>query len=912
MSIRGGASDAHWDRLQDLFSRALELPPEQRTDFITCECPDEPELAAEVIGLLACDDGSGSGTSPLTNAMKRVIDDASHERRLALIGRMVAAYRITGLIGYGGVGTVYLGERADERYSAKVAIKVVDSAALHPDLGLRFRAERQILANLDHPNIARLIDAGETEDAHPYLVMEYVEGRTVDVYCDQQQLSIDERLHLFMRLCAAVHYAHQHLVIHRDLKPANVVVSADGLPKLLDFGIAKLLATDDTAPAGVALTRVNDRLLTPRYASPEQILGLPVTTATDVYSLGTLLYELLTGMHPFSHFPSPSNLELERLISRSDPQSPSVAVQTIIETSAGGSHQNLARLAAARQLGAQRLAHRLTGDLDAICMQALRKEPQHRYASAEQLANDIRRHLAHRPVIARQRTWLYRSECFVRRHVLGVAAAVVSLAILLAFAVATSVQAERIAIERDRAAQEQSRAEAISTFMLDVFGTTDRGTAHEKEVTARELLDEAARRIDRDLAQQPEVQVRLLEAMGLSYRRQGYYAPAVVYLDRALQLRRRLPGTDDVVLAGTLLELAIARRETGELDSARTDLLVAADLLKTANQRAHALRARVLAALGRVELERSEQRSAENYLAESVRLMRAGNPPVFELVDVLRDLGAAQWWDGDSVAGEKTLREAVAVSRAHLSPLHPSRIAAEFELGEFLSRRRSDADAESIAILTSVLQARRTLYGSTHSEIAHTLSALAEIHSRRGQGRQAEQLMREVLAIQLQELGPDHYLVGYEHTSLGVVLLARGKNAEAEREMRTSLSIYARSLPADHQYVATTEHVLGEALIAQGRYAEAERVLIGARDRWVRANAAHWRIARTESALGEAAYRQHRLAEGERLLLTGYRGVLADTSAPYRARQHSYERLVRFYRETGQAQRLARIVDPDT
>ena len=600
----GTASHARWDRLDDLFSRALELPAQQRENFIRHACPDDPDLAQEALSLLACD--VGSATSPLTKALCGEIDATAHRRRLALIGRKIGAYRLTALLGHGGVGTIYLGEREDEQYSARVAIKVVDSAALHPDLGLRFRNERQILANLDHGNIARLIDAGQTEDAHPYLVMEYVEGKSVDVYCDEQRLTIDQRLHLFLQLCSAVHYAHQHLVIHRDLKPPNVLVRADGVPKLLDFGIAKLLAIDAATPPAVVLTRVNDRLFTPKYASPEQILGLPVTTATDVYSLGTLLYELLTGLHPFGNAPIPSQLELERLISRSDPLPPSAAIQHIIESAAGEPHENLARIAAARQLSAQRLAQRLAGDLDAICTHALRKEPQHRYASVEQLANDIRRHLTHRPVTARRRTWFYRSARFVRRHALGVAAFMICTAIVIAFAVTTSVQAHRIAIERDRATLESNRAAVVSRFMEDVFATTYPVTSDRGEITARELLDRAAQRIDNELQQEPEVQALLMEAIGQSYHRLGNHARAVTYLDRALQLRQHQARTDDKALVALLLKLATAQREDGQLGYAGNTLGEASRVVERLGQPHEPERARVLAARGRLHLDQGD------------------------------------------------------------------------------------------------------------------------------------------------------------------------------------------------------------------------------------------------------------------------------------------------------------------
>ncbi|MET0658223.1 MAG: protein kinase [Steroidobacteraceae bacterium] len=903
-SMPGGASDAQWDRLQDLFSRALDVPLEQREAFVARECPDDAALAQEVLGLLACD--MGTATGPLTNAMGNALDETTRQRRSALVGKMIGAYRVTAVLGHGGTGTVYLGERADDQYSAKVAIKLVDSAAVHPELGMRFRSERQILANLNHPNIARLIDAGETEDARPYLVMEYVEGRTADVYCDQQRLSINERLELFLQVCAAVQYAHQNLVVHRDLKPANVLVTADGTPKLLDFGIAKLLDAGDAA-AAQALTRMNDRLLTPEYAAPEQILGQAVTTASDVYALGTVLYELLTGMRPFVVPSSTTQLELERLICISDPPRPSTAIKRAIEDPAQGS-AHVQDIANARDLSAERLASRLNGDLDAICMRALRKEPQHRYSSVEQLANDVRRYLANEPVSARQGNWFYYTHRFVRKHAFGVSAAVTFVLFVIAFAIVMSVQAQRIAAERDRATQERARAETVSSFMLDVFGAADPFVSQGREITARELLDQAARRIDSGLAEQPEVRARLLEAIGQAYSRQGYYARAVDHLERALQLRRQSPQVDRTAQTSVLVELAKAQRNNGKLAAANTTLRAALELLDRNNQQTGIARARVVAALGRLYLEQSDWRTAEKYLGESAALTRASTAQEpFELVDILRDLSAAQLWKGDSVVAEKTSREAVAIARARLPALHPSRVSAERFLGELLAIS-GHANAEAAELLERVLQAFRTLYGEVNDDVADALDVLAKVRGQQGRSQEAEQLFRQALSIKERALGANHFMVGYQRTSLAAFLLMRHRPIEAEKEARLALEIYGKTLPADHQYVAFAEHVLGEVLIAQKRYPEAEQILSAARDRWTRVGAAAWRIARTQSALGEALYHQHRLDAAEQLLNEGYRDVASDPGAPLEARQRTRARLVDFYRATGQEEKISTVL----
>jgi predicted Ser/Thr protein kinase len=283
---------SRWERLEELFNRAVDLPEDAREKFIVDETGDDAELREELTGLLACD--TGKRTGPLTHALGEALDSTTRDKRRAHLGKVVGNYRLASVLGHGGTGTVYLGERADSQYSAQVAVKIVESAAVHGDLATRFRAERQILASLNHPNIARLMDAGESEDGQPYLVMEYIQGEPLDKYCDDRKLDVQARLRLFLEICGAVQYAHQNLVVHRDLKPANILVTTDGVAKLLDFGIAKLLDPGSGSSA-LALTRMNDRLLTPEYASPEQILGKPVTTTSDVYALGVVLYELLTA-----------------------------------------------------------------------------------------------------------------------------------------------------------------------------------------------------------------------------------------------------------------------------------------------------------------------------------------------------------------------------------------------------------------------------------------------------------------------------------------------------------------------------------------------------------------------------------------------------------------------------------------
>src|SRR5262245_3227817 len=355
--------ETRWARLQELFSQAVDLPVADRAEFVRRQTSDDKSLQDELMDLLAHD--SGRATGPLTQALGAALDATTRDRRSALLGRIVGHYKLTAVLGHGGTGTVYLGERADRQYSAQVAVKIIDTTTVQGDLGLRFRAERQILASLNHPNIARLIDAGETDEAQPYLIMEYVHGEPLDRYCDRRQLDVRKRLELFLQVCAAVEYAHQNLVVHRDLKPANILVTAEGTPKLLDFGIAKLLDAGEAA-SYLALTRMNDRLLTPEYASPEQILGRPVTTASDVYALGVVLYELMTGLRPYGVPASASQLELERSICVTDPVRPSAAVRRALDHGPLENQSPVSAVAAARGITPEKLQRRLIGDIDSI------------------------------------------------------------------------------------------------------------------------------------------------------------------------------------------------------------------------------------------------------------------------------------------------------------------------------------------------------------------------------------------------------------------------------------------------------------------------------------------------------------------------------------------------------------------
>lgn len=887
-----------WQRLNELFFQAARLQGAERQAFIARETHGEHELERELLTLLERGDERKAGSLTRTLGSGHAL---AHREERSLVGRVVAKYQLVSVLGRGGAGTVFLGERADKQFSGKVAVKVVDRANA-ADLGMRFRAERQILASLNHPNVARLIDAGETDDGQPYLVMEYVEGKPLDQYCDENRLDLRKRLKLFIDICGAVQYAHQNLIIHRDLKPQNILVTADGTAKLLDFGIAKLLNRGNSGNTASELTRVNERLLTPEYASPEQIIGGVVTTATDVYSLGIVLYRLLTGLRPYDLSGATSQLEMERSICVADPPRPSAVVQRAMQSEPAQGEQAIAALALARSVSPERLRRRLVGDLDAIVMRALRKEPQHRYSSVERLVADIRHYLDNEPVQARQGNWVYYTQRFVRRHTTAVAASAGFVIFVVAVAIVMSIQRQSIAAALGRATHDRERAEKVSQFMLDVFSAADPFTNFGKEPTARILLDQAARNIQNDLNQQPEVRARLLEAIGRSYRRMGQPERAVAYLQDSLRIQRQLPLTDNASLGAIVTEIAIALRDQGRMDESDGYFSEALQISRDARDQHTEARAKLLVDLGRLEKMRGNPKQALEHLERALNLMRslkgARDP---EVGAILGEMSNVKIWSDDLQGAEEAARAAVDIYKV-VPENYPDRVTADYYLADILFYRGRIDDAA--ALFERALAAQRRLYGPTSRAAADTLASLAQVRVAQNKFVDAEKLIREALGAHRDSSSTDYLKIGYLQTMLATVQMRRGQFGEAERTLRDTLVLYSSNLRSDHQYVASAEHYLGEALIAQSKFPEAEVVLTAATERWKRTGAPAWRSARSANALGEALSGLGRTDEAERYLVDSYRELNADPGTDRDSKRIARDRVSKFYTELGQREKL--------
>ncbi|HEX8249366.1 MAG TPA: serine/threonine-protein kinase, partial [Pyrinomonadaceae bacterium] len=524
-----------WKQVKEIFNAAVELPPSERLAFIVRESQGDALVINEVNELLKSDEEAEDFIEHPTVAVSQML----LTEEVPLAGKKIGSYKIEKQIGRGGMGAVYLAQRADEHFTKRVAVKLIKRGFDTDDIIRRFRHERQILAALDHPNITRLLDGGATEDGLPYLVMDYVEGLPLNRFCEEKHLSINERLKLFLQICSAVIYAHQNLIIHRDLKPSNILVTAGGAPKLLDFGIAKLTTPDSPQ----TLERHTTQMMTPEYASPEQILGQPVTTAADIYSLGVVLYELLTGHKPFK-IKSKNPVEISKIITDSEPVKPS----SVITRDRKFTTWQMA------------VSTQLRGDLDNIILMAIRKEPERRYSSVEQFAADINRFLAGLPVIARQDTVGYRASKFVQRHKAAVAAGAGIVVALVGGLAATKRQAR---IDR----QQRDKAETINQFLQMMLASANPRSVG-KDVKVTEVLGIAARSLETDFANQPEIAADLETTLGMTYLSLGQIEPAEKHLKTALETRLAYFPRKSFEAAQSLNNYGKLLAEKGEMNRA--------------------------------------------------------------------------------------------------------------------------------------------------------------------------------------------------------------------------------------------------------------------------------------------------------------------------------------------------------
>ncbi|MBT8402196.1 MAG: tetratricopeptide repeat protein [Rhodothermia bacterium] len=749
-----------WSEIGKLFDAVVDLAPAERKTFLDQSGADEQTIG-EVMSLISED----RDTVNLLDAVS--LDAANLVDEMWSVGRRVGPYTIVRRIGKGGMGSVFLAERSDGEFEQQVALKLVRPERNTKDFVRRFRSERQILARLQHPNIARLLDGGMADDGHLYFAMEYIDGDPIDTYCDRNRLTIDDRLNLFSTAARAVHYAHQQLIVHRDLKPENILVDRDGNVKLLDFGIARLLDDDKDA------LHTAGALMTPEYASPEQIRGEPLGTSSDLYSLGVILYELLSGRRPYE-FEGRAPAQVADVVLNAKVESPSTVVLTT-----NGDQKGKERLSQARQMAPERLHRRLCGDLDTICLKALRKEPEERYGSASDLAEDVDLHQRGMPVSARPYTATYRVQKFLHRNRTGVL--LTTLGILLIGSMGTYYTLE-LRSESERARIAAHEAERVADFLKSIFQVADPTVAQGETITARQLLDDGARRIEADLEDIPDIQARMMGVIGDVYMGLGLYPQADTLYSRALgRIRQVYPDDRNAEVAEALNRLAVLRRLQGEYGDAErlardavlvwddVDALETAPAAKTLNSLAEALR------------EQGRYEEAETAYRQALELRR-------------------RLLDGD--------HRDIADNLNNLSLL----LLAE---GKLEDARQMQVDA---------LAMRRRLFEEKHPDVLNSLNNLAVVLRATADFAEAESLFTYTIGLRREVLGDDDPRTANTIKNFGILYADKGDYRQAEHTLREALRLFQNRLPDNHPQVMSTTRYLAGALQLQGRYSDAKRL----------------------------------------------------------------------------------------
>lgn len=868
--------DPHtWQRAKDILADLSECPVTERRTRLEAACGNDTGLRAELERLLALDDEAAAFFGHLQEAMGRV--DTAPAR--------IGVYCIEKEIGRGGMATVYQGRRDDGQFEQEVAIKVM-RLGVGADMHARFRAERRILAQLQHPGIAYLMDGGSLADGRPYFIMERVRGEPVTDYADRKQLGLKARLDLFLAICAAVNHAHRNLVIHRDIKPGNVLVQEDdqGRPavKLLDFGIARVVeegwheaslpeaspSADDTTLPGLAgfmgtratTTKYGQRILTPRYAAPEQLRGEAVTAATDVHALGILLSVLLGGGHPFLP-PGATPEDMERRILAGEPILPGALAA--VRTDA---------VADLRGTTPRKLVRALRGNLDAIVAKALARVPEDRYGTAGALAMDLHRHMQGRTVEARPGTMAYRTRTFVRRHRLG---AVMSLLALLTTATFATLHVQRITHERDLARTEAAKATQVSNLLVDMLKSADPGQARGKEVSVREILDQASGRIQKELANQPDVRARMNAIIGSIYTQLGKYDKAETFLTQALELQHARHGPKHQETLGTrqsMAALAMRRGKNGNAEAMLREVL--AQRLKQAHPDP------ILIASTQNDLGWALERQGKHDEAEAshraalaiVSAMPTADPEI--LMAARNNLAVLLVRKGEFEEAEDHYRQILSRQRTLLGPAHPDLAATLNNFGVLLSKRLRLPEAEQL--LRESLAMKRKLYGDKHPGVALTMTQLANVLTKRKHYDAAESLYLDALAIRRAVLEPEHPYIATNLNSLAGLYREKRDYARAEPLYLEAIAICRGSMGAEHRWTADMIRNLGDMYLrADKPDAAVESLREALRIRRKNLPENHWQVADAQSMLGIALTHQGKLDQAEPLLRDSYRTLLA-------------------------------------
>lgn len=778
-----------WTKIETICNEALTLTGEDRKTYVEEMCGDDKDLLREVNSLLSQTDQDVSFIDqPLVTINSTQILDG----RTSFKENQIGPYKLIREIGTGGMGQVYLAARNDDQFDQYAAIKVIRKEFVTDDSVRRFHAERQILASLNHTHIARLFDGGSTEDGLPWFAMEYIEGVPFIQYCDQHKIPVQKRLRMFLSVCTAVQYAHQNLVVHRDLKPGNILITNNETPKLLDFGIAKLIQDEsDSAPF-----QTRRQMMTVEYASPEQNRGESISTSTDIYSLGVILNELLSGTLPHD-LVGKNPVEIDKIFQNRKPKNPSDCING----------NNEADIAESRSTTADKLRRQLKGDLDSIVSKALRYEPAERYSSVEQLSNDIRRYLDGRPVLARKGTFVYQSRKFLKRNRWSVGVATTLALLIISFGMFSWYQAGIIEARSVELEKERDRATNISSFLTGLFQSADPSVAGDANITARELLDRGVARIDEDLEGQPDLQSDLYFVISDVYEKIGQYDEAALLANKALQGWMIDPENVQTDIAKAWNKLGWIQYQQGNYASSDSLLNRGLNLL-TSNPDSDPLDiARTLNDLAVLNQAQGNYEETDSLLTEALNIRKEILGDSHESVGVvLSNIAALKWRMGDTEHAEQYMRESVDIFQS-LGIENMRTAIAMTNLGAMLVTKEEFQQAEPY--YRDALNIRYKLVGEEHPDVAYSLAHLGNLLRLNKKYDEAEEMLLQAHELRIKLLGENHNHTGDSKRTLGLLYYDMADYQNAELYFQETISLYREIFPANHIRLAEVLHLAG-------------------------------------------------------------------------------------------------------
>jgi serine/threonine-protein kinase len=893
-----------WKKVNNIVDTALDLSGNERSTYIKEECKGDEQLKRQVTELIASIEQSdnenflGDVEDYPRHLAREISDEETYKHTSSLIGTTIGTYKLIDLIGHGGMGSVFLAERSDKAYSKEVAVKILRRGMDTPSNIARFKRERNILANLEHPNIARLLDGGLTEEGMPYLVMEYVDGTPLPEHCNKNNLSTEKRLALFEQVCLAVQHAHQNAIIHRDLKPSNILVDTKGKVKVLDFGIAKLMEPDKEGTT--FQTRTGARMLTLGYAAPEQLENQIITTATDSYVLGIQLFELLAGVHPFEMVDK-NFVEIEEQIREEQPKTPSEKFVKLPS-------QEQKQIAEKRNTSVKALLSTLKGDLDAIVMKALRKEPDHRYSTAEQLLEDINRLKTDLPIIAREDTFRYNASKFIKRHKTRLSVTVGFLLVIIGFTVFYTLQ---IAQERNKAQLEAQKAQEVSDFLTEMFRASNPYYNPQDTVTAATFLKRGEERIDQ-LENQPEVQAQLLEVMGRAYTEIGRFEKASPLLQKSLRLRKTYQGTTSIAYSQSLDALVIFQRLKGNFAEAESLTLESISIIRNNQPNNETLLSNGLNELGLILDQRGKYEEADSVYQAVLQIQqRLYEPSHPKLAHTYNNRAGVLRKQGQYKKAEELYRKALTIWKKKNGDIHPSTAMGYNDLALILNQQGKLKKADSLyhkglkidkqlyeaphrhiaqsynnigtfygqqgryqeakPYLTKAVAMRRKLFSEFHPKLAESLNNLGRLNIELGNYDKAHPYLKEALTIDRENFGETHPYVAGDLANLARIEKENGSLSMAEKHLRESLSIFRATLPSDHRKTADILTELGDLLILQNSLTEAISLLQEAlkiKNKSYKERS--WQIAHSKSILGKALTKSTEYQKAEPYLVQAY------------------------------------------